>query len=160
MNKMRDGPSKNMLKQRALRCLRQKKVYEQQLEHLSNQSFNLGQTSFAISTIKDAKTTVTAMKMATKTLKKEMKGINLADIENLQDDLIDMQDDVNELQEILGQSMGMPDIDEDELEAEFSALGAEMDFEKDSKFLDEALRIPGLPSLPNEEPQSNPQVDL
>lgn len=140
MNRMVDGPSKNMVKQKAIRCLQQKKIYQQQLDQLNNQSFNLSQTAFALDTVKETKTTVSAMKSTLKTFHKEMKGVNLTEVEDLYDNMADMNDEANELQEILAQPMGMPDIDEAELDAEFAALGAEMDFDK-------ALDIPGLPSL-------------
>ena len=58
MKKMRDGPSKNMVKQRALRVLKQKKMYENQLEGLRNQSFNMEQANYATQNLKDTKTTV------------------------------------------------------------------------------------------------------
>ncbi|XP_017461984.1 PREDICTED: charged multivesicular body protein 5-like, partial [Rhagoletis zephyria] len=36
MSKMREGPAKNSVKQRAMRVLKQKKAYEQQVEALRN----------------------------------------------------------------------------------------------------------------------------
>ena len=41
----------------------------------------------------------------------------------MQDELADMLEDANEVQDVLGRSYGVPDIDEDELEAELDALG-------------------------------------
>lgn len=55
MRKMRDGPAKNMVKQKALRLLKQKKLYEGQCDQLRQQSFNMEQNSFAIQTLKDTK---------------------------------------------------------------------------------------------------------
>jgi hypothetical protein len=40
----------------------------------------------------------------------------------LQDDLADMLEDANEVQDVLGRSYGMPEIDEDELEGQLDAL--------------------------------------
>ncbi len=57
MKKMKDGPAKNTVKQKALRVLKQKKVYEGQREMLSNQSFNIEQQNMAIQSMKDTKTT-------------------------------------------------------------------------------------------------------
>jgi hypothetical protein len=53
----------------------------------------------------------------------------------LQDDLADMLEDANEVQEALGRSYGMPDVDEDELEAELDALGDEFALDEDSSYL-------------------------
>ena len=42
--------------------------------------------------------------------------------QDLQDDLADMLEDANEVQDVLGRSYGMPEIDEDELEEQLDAL--------------------------------------
>ena len=52
-----------------------------------------------------------------------------------QDDLADMLEDASEVQEALGRSYGMPDVDEDELEAELDALGDEFALDEDSSYL-------------------------
>ncbi|KAA3675414.1 charged multivesicular body protein 5, partial [Paragonimus westermani] len=80
MRTMRDGPAKNALKQKALRLLKQKKVYANQSEQLANQSFNVSQTDFAVRSLQDTKTTVDAMKVGSKQMKKEMKKINIDQI--------------------------------------------------------------------------------
>ena len=87
MSKMRDGPAKNAVKQKALRVLKQKKQYEAQSDNLRNQAFNMEQTNYATQSLKDTKTTVNAMKMGVKEMKKEFKNINIDQIEDLQDDL-------------------------------------------------------------------------
>ena len=43
MAKMREGGAKNAVKQKALRILKQKKMYEAQRDQLMNQSFNMEQ---------------------------------------------------------------------------------------------------------------------
>merc|ERR1711963_1241845 len=130
MSKMRDGPAKNAVKQKALRVLKQKKQYEAQSENLRNQAFNMEQTNYAAQSLKDTKTTVNAMKMGVKEMKKEFKNVNLDQIEDLQDDLGDMLEEANEVQEVLGRSYGMPEIDEDDLEAELDALGDDFALDK------------------------------
>jgi hypothetical protein len=42
--------------------------------------------------------------------------------QDLQDDLADMLEEANEVQDVLGRSYGMPEIDEDELEEQLDAL--------------------------------------
>lgn len=71
----------NMVKQKAMRVLKQKRQYETQRDQLMQQSFNLEQTNFAIQTVKDTKTTVDAMKMGVKEFKKEYKKVNIDKIE-------------------------------------------------------------------------------
>ena len=81
MSKMREGPAKNAVKQKALRVLKQKKQYESQVEGLRNQAFNMEQTNFATQSLKDTKTTVNAMKAGVKEMKKEFKNVNIEKIE-------------------------------------------------------------------------------
>ena len=70
-----------MVKQRAMRVLKQKKMYESQLEGLRNQSFNMEQANFGIQQLKDTKTTVDAMKLGVKEMKKEYKKVDIGKIE-------------------------------------------------------------------------------
>ena len=71
----------NMVKQRAMRVLKQKKMYENQLEGLRNQSFNMEQANFGLQQLKDTKTTVDAMKLGVKEMKKEYKKVDIGKIE-------------------------------------------------------------------------------
>lgn len=71
----------NMVKQKAMRVLKQKKLYEGQLEGLRNQSFNMEQANFGIQQLKDTKTTVDAMKIGVKEMKKEYKKVDIGKIE-------------------------------------------------------------------------------
>jgi charged multivesicular body protein 5 len=145
MKKMKEGPAKNAVKQKALRVLKQKKVYEGQREMLSNQSFNIEQQNMAIQSMKDTKTTVQAMQMGLKEMKKEYKNIDLNKIENLQDDMADILEQANEVQDIMGRTYGMPEVDESELEAELEALGDELAIDTDTSYLD-------TPAIPSREP--------
>ncbi|XP_032806976.1 charged multivesicular body protein 5-like [Petromyzon marinus] len=151
MNKMRDGPAKNLVKQKALRVLKQKRTYEQQRDNLSQQSFNMEQANYTIQTLKDTKTTVDAMKIGAKEMKKAYKHVDLEDIEDLQDQMEDMMGEADEIQEALGRSYEMPEVDDDELEAELEALGDELLADEDASYLDEASTAPAAPdSVPND----------
>ncbi|XP_026322323.1 charged multivesicular body protein 5 [Hyposmocoma kahamanoa] len=123
MNKMREGPAKNAVKQKAMRVLKQKKMYEQQLENLRAQSFNMEQANYATQTLKDTHSTIAAMKDGVTQMKKEFKKINIDNIEDVNDELADMMEQADEVQEALGRQYGMPEIDDDELAAELDALG-------------------------------------
>lgn len=147
MKKMRDGPAKNSVQQKALRVLRQKKQYEQQRENLLQQSFNLDQANFTTQMLAETKGTVDAMKAGVNQMKKEYKNLNIDEIEDIQDDLQDMMADANEVQEALGRSYGVPDVDEAELEAELEALGDELQKESDTSFLDEVATPSTVPTF-------------
>ncbi|KAJ4937140.1 hypothetical protein JOQ06_001721 [Pogonophryne albipinna] len=158
MKKMRDGPSKNMVKQKALRVLKQKRMYEGQREQLAQQSFNMEQTNYTIQTLKDTKTTVEAMKIGAKEMKRAYKDVKVDQIDDLQDQLEDMMEDASEVQEALSRSYGTPDIDEDDLEAELDALGDELLLDDDSSYLDDASASPSIPEGMPSDAKTNKEV--
>lgn len=51
-----------------------------------------------------------------------------------------------EVQEAMGRSYNMPEIDDDELDAELAALGDEIALDEDSSYLDDAAKAPNVPS--------------
>lgn len=67
----------------------------------------------------------------------------------MQDDLADMLEQADEVQEAMGRSYGMPEIDDDELAAELEALGDDLALDEDTTFLDDAIKAP---SAPDKEP--------
>lgn len=148
MSKMREGPAKNSVKQKAMRVLKQKKAYEQQVESLRNQSFNMEQANYAAQTLKDTNATVIAMKDGVKQMKKEFKSINIDSIEDIHDDMADMLEEADEVQQALGRTYNMPEVDDDELESELMALGEEIALDDDTSYLDEVK----TPAVPDKEP--------
>ncbi|XP_035906784.1 charged multivesicular body protein 5 [Anopheles stephensi] len=145
MAKMREGPAKNAVKQKAMRVLKQRKQYEGQVENLRNQSFNMEQANFAHQTLKDTQATVAAMKDGMKSMKKEFKKINIEEIEDIQDDMADMLEQADEVQEAMGRTYGMPELDDDELQAELDALGDEIALDDDASYLDDVVKAPEAP---------------
>ena len=63
-----------------------------------------------------------------------------------------MLEDANDVQEAMGRSYGMPEIDDDELAAELDALGDDLAQETDTSYLDDAIKAP---SAPDKEPGAN-----
>ncbi|XP_038689327.1 vacuolar protein sorting-associated protein 60.2-like [Tripterygium wilfordii] len=154
IKKTRPGPAQEAVKARAMRVLKQKRMYEGQRDMLYNQTFNLDQVAFAAEGIKDAQQTMSALKSANKELKGMMKMVKIQDIDNLQDEMVDLMDVSNEIQETLGRSYNVPDdIDEDELIGELDALEADMGFETDAN---------GMPSYlqPDKEPDLDAELNL
>ncbi|KAM7463774.1 hypothetical protein LguiA_031895 [Lonicera macranthoides] len=159
IKRTRPGPAQEAVKARAMRVLKQKKMYEGQRDMLYNQTFNLDQVAFASEGIKDAQQTMTALKSANKELKGMMKTVKIQDIDNLQDEMMDLMDVSNEIQESLGRSYSVPDdIDEDDLMGELDALEADMGMETESdgvpsylqpdreSDLDSELNLPSAPT--------------
>ena len=122
MKKMKPGPAKQQVQKRALAILKQKKMYEGQKEKTMNQQFNMEQIMFAQEGLKETADTVTAMKDANKSLKKQFKAIKIDQVEDLQDDTADLLEQAEEVQAALGRSYNTDDIDEADLEAELAAM--------------------------------------
>lgn len=53
MSKMREGPGKAAVQQRALRVLKQKRMYENQLGQLQQQTFNMEQAAMTTDNLKN-----------------------------------------------------------------------------------------------------------
>jgi len=150
----RPGPAQEAVKARAMRILKQKKMYEGQRDMLYNQTFNIDQVSFAAEGLKDAQQTMTALKSANKELKGMMKTVKLQDIDNLQDEMMDLMDVSSEIQDTLGRSYSVPDgLDEDDLMGELEALEADMGDETEAD---------GMPSYlqPDKEPDYSDELNL
>lgn len=145
MAKMREGPSKNAVKQKAMRVLKQRKQYETQIEGLRNQSFNMEQANYAAQTLKDTKSTINAMRDGVNQMKKEFKHVNIEEIEDIHDDMADMLEQSDEIQQVMGNAYGVPDLDEDELAAELDALGDEIGIDDDASYLDDVVKAPSAP---------------
>ncbi|KAJ3052845.1 hypothetical protein HK097_005572 [Rhizophlyctis rosea] len=154
MKKMREGPAKNAVKQKAMRVLKQKKLYEGQRDQLMQQSFNMEQAAMTTENLKNTLATVDAMKMANKEMKSQYKKINIDKIEKVQDEMEDLLEQANDIQETLGRSYGLPDdIDEDDLEAELDALGDELVEEEETpSYLQEPSYMSEAPAPSTEEP--------
>lgn len=130
LSKMRDGPGKSALKQKALKLLQRRKMYESQRSQLEQQSWNMEQASMMTDNLKNVMTTVDAMKTTQKTLKQQYGKVDIDKLERLQDEMADLMEMGNEIQETMGRSYDVPeDVDEAELDAELEALGEEAEFE-------------------------------
>lgn len=128
--KMRDGPGKNAIKQKALKVLQQRKMYESQRDQLQQQSWNMEQAGMMQDNLKNTMITVDAMKTTNKELKKQYGKIDIDKIERIQDEMADLMEMGNEISESMGRAYDVPDgVDEAELDAELEALGEDMMFE-------------------------------
>ncbi|KAL8769097.1 MAG: hypothetical protein Q9209_004883 [Squamulea sp. 1 TL-2023] len=130
MSKMRDGPGKSALKQKALKILQRRKMIESQRDQLQQQSWNMEQANMMTDNLKNVMTTVDVMKDTNKNLKKQYGKIDIDKIERMQDEMQDLMEMGNDIQESISRSYDVPeDVDEAELDAELEALGEEAEFE-------------------------------
>ncbi|KAF9520333.1 hypothetical protein BS47DRAFT_1335949 [Hydnum rufescens UP504] len=161
MAKLRNGPGKNAVQERAIRTLRQKKMYEAQLAQLTQQSFNMESTALATENLRNAMVTVDAMKTANKEIKKQYGKINLDTIETMHDDMAEMLEQANEIQETIGRSYQVPDeIDEADLQAELEALSGSQEGEDElGSYLDPVTSNP-IPDFIDEPPLEAPTQNV
>lgn len=159
MKKMRPGPGLEAAKQRALRVLKQKKLYESQRDQLYSQQFNLDQVSFTTQNMQDTANQVVAMKAANKQLKVAFKSkdLDVNRIEAMQDEMSDLMEQSNEIQDVLGRNYSVPDdLDEEDLLGELDALEADMAAEAESGeipsyLMEDDVGLPDVPSASLEE---------
>lgn len=156
LQKMRDGPAKQALKQKALKVLKQRKMYEAQKDQLQAQAFNIEQAGMTTDGLKSVMVQVEAMKQASKQMKREYGKVNVDKIDKLQDEMADLLDASNELQEALGRNYNIPDdVSEGELDAELEALGDEVDFELEGEVPSYLKESEAPPEFIDEEPQKD-----
>lgn len=176
MKRMREGPGKAAVQQRAMRVLKQKRMYESQIEQLTQQSFNMEQSMMTTENLRNTMATVDAMQQANKELRKTYGNLDVDKIERIQDDMEDLLEQSNALQETMSRSYALPDdIDETELEAELEALyvcsttdpreeePAEQEFEVPA-YLQHATAAPAQPDfvdeLPSELKTAEPEGEI
>jgi len=153
MKKLRPGPGLEAAKQRALRVLKQKKLYESQRDQLYSQQFNLDQVSFTTQNMQDTANQVKAMKAANKELKVAFKSTDLDvnSIEAMQDEMSDLMEQSNEIQDVLGRNYSVPDdLDEEDLLGELEALEADMAAEAETGdtpcyLMEDEVGLPDVP---------------
>ncbi|KAH8113448.1 vacuolar protein sorting-associated protein 60 [Phellopilus nigrolimitatus] len=149
MSKLRNGPGKSAIEQRALRTLKQRKMYESQLAQLQQQTFNMESAALATENLRNTMATVDAMKVANKEMKKQYGKIEVDKIETMHYDMEDLLEQANDIQESLGRSYAVPDeIDEADLQAELDALSLEDEDEGTSYLAD----LNKAPDYVDEEP--------
>ncbi|KAG2156272.1 Snf7 family [Suillus clintonianus] len=148
MSKLRSGPGKNAIQQRALRVLQQKKLYEGQLSQLQQQTFNMESAALTTDNLRNTMATVDAMKVANKEMRKQYGKIDIDKIENMHYDMEELLEQANEIQESLGRSYAVPDeIDEADLEAELDALQLEEE-EEGPSYLSDLNKVPDFVDEP------------
>ncbi|TEB30077.1 vacuolar protein sorting-associated protein 60 [Coprinellus micaceus] len=142
MSKLRNGPGKNAIQERALRTLKQKKMYEAQISQLTQQTFNMESAAIATDNLRNTMATLEAMKVANKEIKKQYGKIDIDKIENMHYDMEELLEQANEIQETLGRSYAVPDeLDEADLEAELEALALEQE-EEGPSYLEDLSKVP------------------
>lgn len=159
LSKMRDGPGKSAIRQKALKVLQRRKLYESQRDQLQQQGWNMEQAGMMQDNLKNVMTTVDAMKMTNKSLKQQYGKIDIDKIERMQDEMADLMDIGNDIQESISRSYEVPeDVDEAELDAELEALGEEVEFENMGAESTPSFMVDEVPQFIDEPPQTGDKV--
>jgi len=159
LSKMRDGPGKSAIKQKALKVLQRRKLYESQRDQLQQQSWNMEQAGMMQDNLKNVMTTVDAMKTTNKALKQQYGKIDIDKIERMQDEMADLMEVGNEIQESISRSYDVPeDVDEAELDAELEALGEEVEWENAGQESMPSFMVDEVPTFVDEPPVMGDKV--
>ncbi|PHH85750.1 hypothetical protein CDD83_11225 [Cordyceps sp. RAO-2017] len=160
--RLRDGPGKQAVRQKALKVLQRRKAYEAERDKLEGQVWNMEQAKSMQDNLQNVMTQVDALKTTNKELRRQYGRIDVDRIERLQDDMADLLDVGNEIQDSLARSYDVPeDVDEADLDAELEALGLEHDLEQE---MGAAAQLPGflqdevVPDFVDEPPQAEAKV--
>lgn len=125
----RGGPALDQAKKRALHVLKQKRMLEGQRDKLAENVMRIDETRFTTSALEDQAEMVQALKIAAKTMKKQMKKTKELDpdhVNEVMDDLQDAKDQLDDLNEVM-RAFDVPvDVDDDELMYEMDLLGDEV----------------------------------
>ncbi|CDR37758.1 CYFA0S01e16534g1_1 [Cyberlindnera fabianii] len=131
LSKMREGPAKQSLKQRAMTLLRQRKQIEAQKDQLEQHAWGMTNAQMTTDNLKSTLATVDAMKEAKKEMQKVYGKVDIDKVEDLQDEMLDLVERGKELQEVLASGYDVPDaVSDSELDAELEALALDMEDEQ------------------------------
>lgn len=157
--KRSSGPAQQRYKQRAVQLLQQKRTYEKQQDTMMAQQFNIDQLKYTMDTVKDTEVQVKSMKLAQKTLAKDMKKINIDKVEDMQAELAELYYDTQEIQDIMGRAYDVPDdIDEMDMMAELDALD-DVGVGNDYLAADVGVPLPNHPiNVPANEANAEPEA--
>ncbi|KAG6810951.1 hypothetical protein H0H92_009654 [Tricholoma furcatifolium] len=156
MSKLRNGSGKDAVQQRAMRTLKQKRMYEAQIAQLAQQTFNMESAAMTTDNLRNTMATLDAMQTANKEMRKQYGKIDIDKIENMHFEMEDLIEQANEIQETLSRSYAVPDeIDEADLEAELDALALEEE-EEGPSYLADMNKVPDFIDEPPVEVKEQP----
>ncbi|KAI7840375.1 hypothetical protein COHA_005919 [Chlorella ohadii] len=152
LNKAKEYQKKNN-KKGALAALRQKKMYEGQLEQIDNSLARLGEQRAALENLSAQAEVINALKVGADASKGAMKAMKIESVDQVLDDINDANDQMKQIQDALAMPTGLgAEMDEDDLLQELEDLEEEhLDELKHEAASVPATRIPqqALPELPS-----------
>lgn len=130
----------------ALSCLKRKKMYEEQLNSLTNQKINLETLVIKLEESSLQKDTVISIANTTQMLKSINEDIKIENVEKVVDDMRDQLDNIKDIGNLLSEPISNDLIDEDELLEEFE----EEKLKEDLLSTNTNLPLPSIPNVVNQ----------
>eukprot|EP01067_Filipodium_phascolosomae_P008630 Filipodium_phascolosomae@DN7407_c0_g1_i1.p1 len=149
------GSSQQSVKHRALTVLKRKKLLEGQLDRLIDMQGTMDAQTLAQGQINTSVMMAESMKEQVAAMKDGMSRIDIHEIEKTQDEMAEAMADQEELNEMMQRTYALPEgVDNDELDAEFLALEADVAAEYGQGVIPSYLQTTGAPALEAREPNS------
>ncbi|XP_050377942.1 vacuolar protein sorting-associated protein 32 homolog 2-like [Argentina anserina] len=112
--------SKDKNKRAAIKSLKMKKVYEQQIQSNGNNQLRVHNQMVMLEAAKSTSETVDALRTGAAAMKAMHKAINIDEVDKTLDEVHEQTENIKQIQQAL--SSPIADFDEDELEAELEEL--------------------------------------
>eukprot|EP00245_Coleochaete_scutata_P007124 TRINITY_DN22222_c0_g1_i1.p1 TRINITY_DN22222_c0_g1~~TRINITY_DN22222_c0_g1_i1.p1 ORF type:complete len:223 (+),score=75.11 TRINITY_DN22222_c0_g1_i1:168-836(+) len=109
----------------AIQCLKRKKMYETQIESLTNFELRIQDQMILLEGSNATAATVKALQEGAQALQGTLQAMKIEDLDRTMDEIMDATDQIKTVQDTLGQPIGEYNFDEDDLEAELNGLEAE-----------------------------------
>jgi len=115
--------TKQKNKKAALMCLKRKKLYEQQVETLANNTLRIQDQIITLEGAKATTETVKAMREGAATMKHMQNQMSISSVDDVMDEIQEQTDNMKQIQDALSAPVGaLADLDEDDLDAELAEL--------------------------------------
>ncbi|GJT31057.1 vacuolar protein sorting-associated protein 32 homolog 2 [Tanacetum coccineum] len=109
-------------KRAAIQCLKRKKLYEQQLEHIVNSQWRIHEQITMIESAKCTTDTVVALRTGAGAMKKMQKEMKINDVDKTMDEINAQSENLKQIQEAIAAPISGQEFDEADLEAELEEL--------------------------------------
>lgn len=145
-------------KKAALMCLKRKKLYEQQVETLANNTLRIQDQIITLEGAKATTETVKAMREGAGAMKNMQKQMSITSVDDVMDEIQEQTENMRQIQEALSAPIGaLAELDEDDLDAELAELDEEFEeaertsnvpAEQTPAAAVDPFAIPSLPAVP------------
>lgn len=128
-------------------CLKRKKLYEQQVDTLANNTLRIQDQIITLEGAKATTETVKAMREGAGAMKNMQKQMSINSVDDVMDEIQEQTENMKQIQEALSAPIGaLADLDEDDLDAQLAELDEE--FEAEEAIAAPAATVPAVRAPP------------